>query len=131
MSWFFAVCALLLAATVLTVLVKESGGAVYAPILTLAVAVLIFGQVIPRLSEIFAVFVDFGEQAGVNRQYLLVIMKIMVISYLTEFLAALCRDAGESAYAAKLELVGKLSVITLAIPVVVNMLSAVLSILPD
>lgn len=130
MSWFLGISVLLLAATVLTVLVRESGGSVYAPLLTVLVAALVFGQVIPRLGDIFAVFLDFADQAGLNRQYLAVILKIMVISYLTELLAALCRDAGESAYATKLELVGKLAVITLAIPVVVNMLNTVLGILP-
>lgn len=130
MEWFLAVCALLLTALILTLLVKQSGAASLALLLTLAVSAAVLLRFLPRLREVFGVFRSLGEQAGLSDGYLSVILKIMAISYLAEFAASLCRDAGETAYAAKMELAGKLAVILLAVPVIVNMLESVWQILP-
>lgn len=130
MEWFLAVCALLLTALILTLLVKQSGAASLAVLLTLAVSAAVLLRFLPRLREVFGVFRSLGEQAGLSGGYLSVILKIMAISYLAEFAASLCRDAGETAYAAKMELAGKLAVILLAVPVIVNMLESVWQILP-
>lgn len=130
MEWFLAVCALLLTALILTLLVKQSGAASLALLLTLAVSAAVLLRFLPRLREVFGVFRSLGEQAGLSGGYLSVILKIMAISYLAEFAASLCRDAGETAYAAKMELAGKLAVILLAVPVIVNMLESVWQILP-
>lgn len=130
MEWFLAICALLLTALILTLLARQSGAPSLAALLTLGVSALVLLRFLPRLREVFGVFRSLGEQAGLNGGYLAVILKIVVISYLAEFAAALCRDAGESAYAAKMELAGKLAVIMLAVPVIVNMLEDVWQILP-
>lgn len=130
MEWFISICVLLLAALILTLLVKQSGAASLAAVLTLGVAALVLLRFLPRLHEVFGVFRSLGEQAGLSAGYMGVILKIMAISYLAEFAAALCRDAGESAYAAKMELAGKLAVIMLAVPVIVNMLNNVWQMLP-
>lgn len=130
MEWFLAICGMLLAATVLVLLIRESGQAALAAVFSLAVGALVLGRLVPRLGAIFDVFSGVAEQAGLNSNYLGVLLKILAISYVAEFAAALCRDAGEAAYATKLELAGKLAVITLGVPIIVNMLNSVLAILP-
>lgn len=124
------VCALLLAGLVLTLLIKQCGANALAMVFTLAVGVLVLARFVPLLGRVFAVFADLAEQAGLSQNYWGVIVKIMVISYVAEFAASLCRDAGETAYAAKMELAGKLAVIMLALPVIVNLLAQVWQILP-
>lgn len=130
MEWFWGVVGLLLAAAVLSMLVRQAGQAAFAMLLTLTVGALVWVQLLPRLSQIVQVFADLAEEAGLAQEYLAVIVKIILISYLVEFGAALCRDAGESAFAAKMEVAGKLAVISLSVPVVAAVLGEVLAILP-
>ena len=62
--------------------------------------------------------------------YLQVILKILALSYLSEFAAQVCRDAGIGALAAKIDLAAKVMVMILALPIMVSILDTILQILP-
>lgn len=64
-----------------------------------------------------------GLETG--KTYLPIILKILAIAYITEFTTQLCKDAGESAIASKIELGGKIMIFCVAIPVFTSMLSLV------
>lgn len=121
---------LALAALFAVLLLKQSSLPSLALLLSLAVGAIILLRLLPWLSEIIAVFRRLAEQSGLSQLYLSVILKIIAVSYVTEFAAGLCRDAGESALATKIELAGKVVVIVLAVPIIVNILDSVVSILP-
>ncbi|HIU10731.1 MAG TPA: stage III sporulation protein AD [Candidatus Avidehalobacter gallistercoris] len=130
MELFFMLAGVVLAGVFVSLLLKQSGLPVLSYLLALTVSALVLLRLLPLLAEIFVVFRRLAEGAGLSGQYLSIILKILAISYAAEFIASLCRDAGESAYAAKVELAGKISVMLLAVPVIVNILDAVLQILP-
>lgn len=130
MELFFMLAGVVLAGLFVSLLLKQSGLPVLSYLLALTVSALVLLRLLPLLAEIFVVFRRLAEGAGLSGQYLGIILKILAISYAAEFIASLCRDAGESAYAAKVELAGKISVMLLAVPVIVNILDAVLQILP-
>lgn len=130
MEWFWAVLGVLLAGAVISLLVKQAGQLWLAPILGLGVGALVLLRLAPMLGEVLAVFANLAEQSGLGREYMAVLLKILAASYVAEFGAALCRDAGEGAFAAKVELAGRVCVAVLALPVVVDMLTLVLEILP-
>jgi len=50
--------------------------------------------------------------------YLEILLKILGVAYLAEFGSALCKDAGQSAIAGQIELVGKLTILAISMPVV-------------
>lgn len=130
MDGFLLTLGLVLAAAVLCLLVRQAGEPVLALVLGLAVGVLLWLRLLPELGQVCAAFAGLAEQAGLQPGYLAVLLKIILISYLAEFGAALCRDAGEGALAGRLELAGRVAVVALALPVVVELLTMVLSILP-
>ncbi len=130
MSLFFMLAGVVLAGLFVSLLLKQSGLPALSYLLALGVSALVLLRLLPLLSEILAVFRRLAEGAGLSGGYLGIILKILAISYAAEFIASLCRDAGESAYAAKVELAGKISVMLLAVPVIVNILDTVLQILP-
>ncbi len=130
MSLFFTLTGVLLAALFVSLLLKQSGLAAFASLLALGVSALVLARLLPLLAEVLAVFRGLAAASGLSGEYLGIILKILAVSYTAEFVASLCRDAGESAYAAKVELAGKIAVMLLAVPVIVNILDAVLQILP-
>jgi len=58
------------------------------------------------------------------------ILKIVGIAYIGDFGAQVCRDAGESAIASKVEFAAKVLVLIVALPIVVGLLETITRLLP-
>ena len=56
----------------------------------------------------------------------ILVLKVIGIAYLTQFGAQLCADAGEGTVAAKIELAGKILMMTAAAPVLIGLLELVM-----
>jgi len=70
------------------------------------------------------------DRFGLNSEYLRIMIKVIGIAYLVQFAADICRDAGENAVAGKVELAGRLTILTLSMPVIIAMLDIVVSLVP-
>ena len=57
--------------------------------------------------------------------YFRLLIKIIGITYLAEFSADLCKDAGANTLASQIELVGKLSILVLCMPVLTSLLETI------
>jgi stage III sporulation protein AD len=122
------VVAFALVSAVLLVVVRQNRPELAVP-LGLAAGALIFIFVAARLAEVIAVIGRVAEAGGTGISYLGVVLRVIGVAYVAEFGAQVCRDAGEGALAAKVELAGKLAVVLLAAPVVVAVLDLVLGML--
>lgn len=74
-------------------------------------------------------FVNGLSATGVNSDFILILVKITGISVLTEFAVSVCNDMGESAIASKVDLGGKLVIVSLSIPIITSVLSGLLGLL--
>ena len=95
----------------------------------IAFGVLIFLSAAGQLQNLLQTLLQISEQAGVNVIYLTTIFKIIGIAWLTEFLCQVCRDAGSSALAVKLEFAAKMAILLLAFPVLTAVLESIVTIL--
>jgi stage III sporulation protein AD len=59
-----------------------------------------------------------------------VLIKIIGIAYLAQFAGEICKDAGESAMAAKVERGGRIMILAAALPAAVTLLDMVAALLP-
>lgn len=91
-----------------------------------AILILVMGKV----KVIVELLQSLANQANINSYYLLIILKIVGIAYLAEFGAQVCKDAGESALATKIELAAKVGVIVLAIPIITAILESLIRLVP-
>ena len=111
-------------AAVLSLLVKQ-----HRPELAIGIpitgGVIIFLMIIPSLQDMVELFGSLAEQAGMQNQYLKLILKMIGIAYLCQFAAELCRDAGETSIAGRVELGGKLMILSLSIPIIHQFLGLV------
>lgn len=89
--------------------------AVAAGIVLLLIAVTELSGVMETVDAIVAKY-------GLNSEHIKVVLKVIGIAYLAQFAAQTCRDAGEGAIAAKVELVGRILIVTVAVPVVLAIL---------
>lgn len=119
------VIALGLIGTIFAVLLKRENPQI-ALLAAAATGILIFGMICAPLAELLALLRQTAEQAGVGDGYFAVVLKVIGIAYLTQFGAQLCTDAGEGAIAAKIELAGKILMMTAAAPILTGLLALVM-----
>jgi len=85
------------------------------------------------LGEADSIFSFIGsaiERFGLSSEYLSIMIKVIGIAYLVQFAADICRDAGESAVAGKVELAGRLAILTMSMPVIIAVLDIVAALVP-
>ena len=82
------------------------------------------------ISQIVGVINDYTNKASINNKFVIVLLKITGIAILTEFAVSICKDSGESAIASKIDLGGKIIIISISIPIITALLELVISILP-
>ena len=94
----------------------------YGIYIALAASVLIFSIAISKLEVILAVMKEIQGYIQVNESYLSLLIKIVGITYVAEFASSLCKDAGYAAVAGQIEVVGKLTILTVSMPVLLALL---------
>lgn len=80
---------------------------------------------VPHVKGILSMFWDIADRVGIESRYLKLIIKMIGVAYLCQFSAELCKDAGEGAIGSKIELGGKLLILSLSVPIVYRLLELV------
>ena len=70
------------------------------------------------------------SKISINKEFITLLIKITGIAILTEFAVSICKDSGESAIANKIDLGGKIIIISISIPIITALLELVINILP-
>ena len=94
----------------------------------LGVLILIFS--VSQIAGLINLLKDISNKANVNSQFLGIILKITGIAILTEFAVSICQDSGESSIASKVDIGGKVMIITLSLPIISSLLETILKVLP-
>ena len=106
----------------------------YRPEFTIYVSIisglLIMSFVISKLSGVVQILKSLANKASLNSGFLGILIKITGIAILSEFTTSICKDAGESAIASKIDLGGKILIISMSIPIISSLLETILKILP-
>ena len=75
-------------------------------------------SIIAKVSGVAAALSSVASSGGLDGESVAVIVK--GIAYTTQIAAALCRDLGETALAVKTELIGRIMLMTLAVPLILK-----------
>lgn len=88
-------------------------------------AIILF-MIIGELAPIIKMLQGLSDKLGVSSKFLGILLKITGIAYLTEFGSNVCKDAGEVAISSKVELAGKVLIISLSIPILLTLIETLL-----
>ncbi len=97
----------------------------------LCTAFLILFFAVPSVSGIIEDISELSENAQIDDFFIKSVIKIIGISYVTQFASELSKDANEALLSKKLELVGKISIIAVMMPVIRGLISAILETLAN
>ncbi|MBP5427545.1 MAG: stage III sporulation protein AD [Clostridiales bacterium] len=95
--------------------------------LTIITGLIIFFIVILKVEGVIKIVEKYVGVAGINTFYFSILLKIIAISYIAEFGSHICKDAGAGAIASKIELSGKVIIVTLSIPIITSLIELILS----
>lgn len=106
----------------------------YKPEFTLYVSLLagaiILIFIMDKIGAIISLLTTLSNKTAINNEFLILLIKITGIAFLTEFAVSVCKDSGESAIANKIDMGGKVIIVSMSIPIISSLLETVVEILP-
>ena len=102
----------------------------FAVYVSIIAGMIILIMLMDKLSAIINLLTNLTNKTGAGSTFLKILLKITGIAILTEFAVSICKDSGETAIASKIDLGGKIIIISVSIPIVTALLELIISILP-
>lgn len=112
---------------VLTAIQFKGVKAEYATYISVALGLILFGFVVQQLRTILSSLAWIKEMFGGTSGYLGILLKVIGITYLCEFSAGICKDAGYGAISEQIEVLGKLSVMFSGLPILLAVVEQIQS----
>ena len=100
----------------------------YTLLIGFALSVLVFSYVLGLTGQLLEEFAGLQQYLGDAKGYL-GILKVVGITYLCEFSAGICKDAGFAAVSDQIEILGKLSVLFAGLPILLTVIRQIYGIL--
>ena len=100
-----------------------------AVLISIIAGAIIFLALIDKLSDIISFIGTIADKANIDTVYIGIVLKILAIAYLSTFCSDICKDAGATSIASKVEFAGKILILALAIPILMAVLNSILQIL--
>lgn len=97
----------------------------YAMLAGVCGGVLLLLAVLPGIEKLLDNILGVAERANINSGYISIVVKASGISCVSSICGAVCRDMGQTAIAAKLELAGRIAIMLTAIPAINALLSLI------
>jgi stage III sporulation protein AD len=111
-------------ATILAVVLREQKPEIALQV-SIVTGLIIFVFVITKLNSVVTVLKYFASKTNIDLLYFTTILKVIAIAYITEFGAQVCKDAGESSIASKIEFGGKVLIMIMAIPILAALMDII------
>lgn len=102
----------------------------FAVYISMLAGVIIICMVIGKMAGIIDILKNLANKTSINNEFLILLIKITGIAILTEYAVSVCKDAGESSIASKVDFGGKVLIMSMSIPIISSLLETVIKILP-
>lgn len=113
-----------LVASILALVLKRGSGEI-GLLLAISASALILTLGIGLIGEVIAFGRSLGEAAGIAPGLISPVMKTTAIGLLTKVASDICKDAGQSAIAGTVELMGTISALYIALPLMQSVFSMI------
>ncbi len=112
------------AGVILSIILKSQKSE-YAQMAALVTAGVIFTYVTVRIETVIDSVNSFLGYVNIEGKYISILLKMTGITYVSEFAASMCRDAGYQAVASQIEIFAKMSLLAVSLPVVTALIETI------
>ena len=95
-------------------------------LICIAVSLCIFFAMVGHLEELIGTIRDMMRFVELEYSYLGMILKMLGITYVSEFSSAICKDAGYQTIANQIEIFGKLTILVMSLPIILSLMETIL-----
>ena len=118
-----------LASLILIIILKQYKPE-FAIYVSLLAGALILALIFSKISGIIDLINNLTNKISIHKEFVTLLIKITGIAILTEFAVSICKDSGETAIASKVDMGGKVIMVSMTIPIMAGLLETLLKILP-
>lgn len=93
--------------------------------LCIGISLLIFFNIMDSLEVLVDTIREIGGYIQIEGSYITTLIKMLGITYIAEFAAGICKDAGYQAIAVQIEMFGKLTILVLSLPILLALLRTI------
>lgn len=97
----------------------------YSVFVLLAVCLFLVWYLTSNLSLIVDFAQTLGEKIHISDTYIRILFKLLAIAYICQIASNICQDLGYRSVSFQIELIGKLSILTLSIPIINSLLETI------
>ena len=115
------ICALALITTVTVVFINQYRPE-FSTLTITAASAIILTVVAKNISPLLQQYIGIAQSSGINSDLFAIIIKAMGISYLTIFTSDICKDFGQYSLCSKVETAGKILVLLIASPLIIQII---------
>ena len=97
----------------------------YSVFVLLAVCLFLVFYLTSNVSLIIDFAQNLGEKIHISGTYIRILFKLLAIAYICQIASNICLDLGYQSVSFQIELIGKLSILTLSIPIINSLLETI------
>lgn len=124
----FKVIAIAIITLFLTLIVKEFKPEI-SMYISIAGGILILFSIIDDLFTTVTEFRNILKTLKIDNKIFKILFKIIIVGYLTEFSASLCKDANNNLLADKIILAGKIMIFSISLPIFKNIIQIIVDLI--
>ena len=94
--------------------------------MSIAAVVFIMIFITSKLSIVLSLIYKLENIVEINSQYIKILLKIVGISYITQFSSDICRECGYVAVANQVQVFGKIAAMAISMPIVLALIDSII-----
>jgi len=123
-----AIMAFIIIAVILAISIKSKSPE-FSSLISVALGVTVIALCIGRLKIIVNTVKEISDDIHIDKTYIVILIKLMGIAYICEFAAGISKDAGYGAVASQIELIGKLTMLMVSLPVLMQLVESIVGLM--
>lgn len=125
---YLKILGIIIIAIILVTIVKETNQS-FSTLITIAIGIIIIIFSIGYISDILTFLQAILNKSNINKEYFYILIKVIIIAYLTEFVSQFAIDNSQTSLASKTQLVGKIAIFYVSLPIITSVFKTIEAIL--
>ncbi|MFR5485798.1 SpoIIIAC/SpoIIIAD family protein [uncultured Eubacterium sp.] len=97
----------------------------YSVVIMIVGCVIIFFYSISGIIKVVEILKKIINDTGINDERIIILLKIMGISYIAEFVSDIAKDSGYSALSNQIQIYGKITILVVSVPILESLINCI------
>ena len=97
----------------------------YSVVIMIVGCVIIFFYSVSGIIKVVEILKKIINDTGINDEQIIILLKIMGISYIAEFVSDIAKDSGYSALSNQIQIYGKITILVVSVPILESLINSI------